>query len=441
MTNTQQCSNRLCGYPVVSERKCPYCSTPLGSKLYPFELRLLATVAAISVLIVFILLGLNSMRICDISHQTAIAQSSVIAVTETAPLPTWETHLKSGDITFNRTDPFGNSPFVMIWNETDRSIRSLIPDQLGSDQGCGSSTEPTVLSRSPLPRPLGLNLDQGVWLIANDGVRRFTAQITENNSSRLSVGEDQTDGAFVWRLSPDGKWLGHNARTDFGREIRLYSLADRTTLTTDFRRNTVDFVWSSDAQWIILNLTEGATNTLRVVPSNDLQSNPDRTLSDNAHSIASGLIGAVDWSSQGIVAYSFFENNRLSIRFNRYDPLNRGNEALGMIDLSSVIPEGTLVRSLRWSPNGDHLAFTVAQTATDDRPRFYLMESTKRWGLVLHELMPARPYASPAWISDHEVLIVGSDHQPWVINITEHQHYLVTNLGVRSETIDYIKPK
>ncbi|MBE2196032.1 MAG: hypothetical protein IAE83_17795 [Anaerolinea sp.] len=367
-------------------------------------------VVAFVTLALIMLVGINTVRVSNEHVQTADAQNTLIAQTEAAPLSTWETRL-SGDTAFNRPDPFGNSPIVMNWNGADTDTQSL-----------------------------RLKLDQDVWLIANFGVRRFTVQVTENSAPRLSVGEDQTDGAFVWRLSPNGKWLGHNIRTDFGREIRLHNIAEQTTLTTNFRRNGVDFAWSPDMQWMILNLTEGATNTLRILPFSALLTNPDRALSDNARSIANGLIGAVDWSSKGILAYALSENDRLFIRFSRFDPANEGNEPLGEIDLTGSIPDRTLVRSLRWSPNGEHIAFTIAQSATDDQPRLYLIEFTKRWGLVLHELMPVRAYASPAWVSDQEVLSIGSDRQPWVLNIAQHQFYQVTNLSTSSEIVGYVKP-
>lgn len=419
MTNTQKCSNPLCGNPMVSGQKCPYCGTPLGRKLYPFEFRLLSTIAgaaaAITLIVLILVVGISTVRDSQARVQTADAQNTLIAQTEIAPLPSWETRLKPENITINQSDQFGISPTVMVWSESSTNINTSIS-------------------------PLELTLDQDIWLITSSGMRRFDARVTDNNSLRLSVGEDQTDGAFVWRLSPDGQWLGHNIRTDLGREIRLYNLTDGTSLTTDFRRNGVDFAWSRDAQWMILNLTEGATNVLRVVRFSDLLTRPDRALSESARSIASGLIGAVDWSSQGIVAYTINEANRLRIRLSRYEPSSGSNQVLGEIDLSTHIPDRTLTRSLRWSPDGEHLAFTIAQSATDDQPRIYIIESTKRWGMVLHQLMPARPYASPAWISNDQVLIVGSDYSAWVINISSRQLSQVVNLSANSEIVDYIKP-
>lgn len=391
------CKNPLCGGPIERGTQCPYCSTPYGRAAYPFEAFLkrvvvLGTATAVGLVFLgFVTISLFSSIRRDLDVATTATTS--IQRTETAPLPTW----------------------------TERLQRGI------------SAAPPQIMPTSDQT----LDTTKGLWLIATQGERRPTLKVIESGNGLISLSENDTRNAFVWRLSPDGNWLAHNGDGTSARELWLRELHSQKIVTTNFQRNVNDFAWSSDSRYLLVNFTQSSSNTLKVFALDDLRQKPTDQLIDAVPTLKQGVIGPVDWSKDGHIAYIYVVGNKLRLSINEYAVDTRSNRLTGEIDLPNLDSQRYQARALRWSPDSNNLAFAIFDSGANGETRVYVLQSTQKTGLVLVKTNPVRSNSAPVWLDSTHLLIIEIPGQPIILDLDQKQMLRITNIGTNLELLDH----
>ena len=184
----------------------------------------------------------------------------------------------------------------------------------------------------------------------------------DRNGNINALSEARFPAAQTVTFSPDA----HAAALEFPDGNNIVYNIERGTQAT-FPTHWSEFVFANDGTHLASkNLGLDSTNRSLIITSTDgSQATSIANLGNNANEVK------ISWSpNDDVVAFS--ETGSAQSAFGRQEiyVIDRNGTAIG-----TLIVEGSTF-SATWSPSGDHILYSVAQTSLNDRPSLWYVEGT-----------------------------------------------------------------